>query len=282
MTENVFDAEALELFRTLYPEQAGLVTHRLLGHPMFELEALAALAQRIRPVDVEYNRGDVPVGLDPAATPSNGLSIAETIRRIEQCGSWMVLKFIEQDPDYRALLHSVLTELESVTKAATGQMLKLEGFIFISSPDAVTPFHFDPEHNILLQLQGRKKMTVFPASDENIASGEAHEAFQKGAHRNLPWHDDFADKGEVFELTPGKGIYVPVKAPHWVKNGPEPSISFSITWRSEWSYRESDARGFNALLRRIGLTPSAPARYPRQNLAKSVAFRAARKINLPM
>ncbi len=282
MTKNFFDAEALQLFRTLYPEQAGLVTHRLLGHPLFELEALAALAKRIRPVDVEYNRGDVPVGLDPAATPSNGLSVAETIRRIEQCGSWMVLKFIEQDPEYRDLLHSVLAELEPVASAATGKMLKLEGFIFISSPDAVTPFHFDPEHNILLQLRGRKRMTVFPASDEDIASGEAHEAFHKGAHRNLPWRDEFAARGEAFELTPGKGIYVPVKAPHWVKNGPEPSISFSITWRSEWSYRESDARGFNAMLRRIGISPSAPARYPRQNLAKSVAFRAAKKINLPM
>lgn len=281
MTKEVFDAEALQLFLELYPEQAGLVTHRLLGHPLFELEALVALAQRIRPVDVEYNRGDLPVGLDPTATPSNGLGVAETIRRIEQCGSWMVLKFIEQDAEYRELLHSVLAELEPVARAATGQMLKLEGFIFISSPDAVTPFHFDPEHNILLQLRGRKRMTVFPASDENIASGEAHEAFHKGAHRNLPWRDEFAEKGEAFELTPGKGIYVPVKAPHWVKNGPEPSISFSITWRSEWSYRESDARGFNAMLRRIGLRPSPPARYPSQNLAKSVAFRAARKMNLP-
>jgi hypothetical protein len=27
----------------------------------------------------------------------------------------------------------------------------------------VTPFHFDPEHNILLQIRGRKTMTIFPA-----------------------------------------------------------------------------------------------------------------------
>jgi hypothetical protein len=63
-----------------------------------------------------------------------------------------------------------------------------------------------------------------------------------------------------------------------VKNGPEPSISFSITWRSGWSYRESDARGLNAIIRRIGLTPSPPARFPKQNLMKAMTFRAARKI----
>jgi hypothetical protein len=278
MTKPVFAAEALQAFRTLYPEQPGLIAHDFRDHPLFELDALVALAQRMRPVDVEYNRGDLPVGLDPAATPSNGLSVAETIRRIEECGSWMVLKFVEQDLAYRQLLHSVLAEIEPAVRPVTGEMLKLEGFIFISSPNAVTPFHFDPEHNILLQLRGRKTMTVFPAADETIAAGESHEAFHAGGHRNLPWRDDFHAQGQAFDLTPGQAIYVPVKAPHWVKNGPEPSVSFSITWRSEWSYREADARGLNAMLRRAGFRPAPPARFPKQNLAKSVAYRAARKL----
>jgi hypothetical protein len=280
MTEPVFTPEALDAFGGLYPEQPGLITHRLLDHPMFELDALVGLAQRMRDVDVEYNRGDLPVGVDPAATPSNGLSIADTIRSIEQCGSWMVLKFIEQDPAYRQLLHDLLAELDPLVRPVTGEMLKMEGFIFISSPDAVTPFHFDPEHNILLQLRGRKVMTVFPAGDERIAAGEQHEAFHNGGHRNLPWSDEFAAHGEPFELRPGEAIYVPVKAPHWVKNGPEPSISLSITWRSEWSYHEAYARGFNSLLRKAGVRPAAPARYPRQNLLKSVAYRAVKKAGL--
>lgn len=95
-----------------------------------------------------------------------------------------------------------------------------------------------------------------------------------GGHRNLPWQDEFAASGTAFELKPGEAIYVPVKAPHWVKNGPEPSISFSITWRSEWSYREEQAHALNRLLRRAGFDPAPPARFPSQNLAKSVAFRA--------
>ena len=58
---------------------------------------------------------------------------------------------------------------------------------------------------------------------------------------------------------PGKAVYVPVKAPHWVKNGPEVSISFSITWRSEWSFREEYARRMNALLRKAGIRPRRPS-----------------------
>jgi hypothetical protein len=272
-----FDAQALQGFEALYPEQAGLLRHGLTDHPLLTLEALVDLAQRIRPVDAEYNRGDLPIGLDPADTPRNGLSAAETIRSIEDCGSWMVLKFIEQDPVYRALLHDALAPLEPLVGKVTGAMLKAEGFIFISSPNAVTPFHFDPEHNILLQIRGKKTMTIFPAGDETFAPGAHHEAFHMGAHRNLAWREEFAGAGQAFPLAPGDAVYVPVKAPHWVRNGDAPSISLSITWRSEWSFHEEYAHGFNRLVRKAGLTPSAPRRFPHTNAAKSLAYRAARK-----
>lgn len=270
-----FQAAALGEFRAAYPEQPALLTHGLCDHPLLTLESLAALAGRMRPVDVEYNRADLPIGVDPAETPANGLSIAETIRSIEDNGSWMVLKFVEQDAAYRALLHQTLTGLADIVRPVTGEMLKVEGFVFISSPGAVTPFHFDPEHNILAQIRGRKVMTIFPVDDPRVAGGVAHEAFHAGGHRNLPWHDGLAPLGQAFALEPGRAVYVPVKAPHWVQNGPETSISFSITWRSEWSYREEYAHGFNRMLRRAGADPAPPRRFPHQNRAKSLAYRAA-------
>lgn len=272
--EPVFHAAARAAFAAFYPERSGVIEHMLADHPAFSLDALVGLAARMNPAHVEYNRGDLPVGITPEAVPGNGLDIAETIRSIERNGSWMVLKFVEQDPLYRALLDATLAELQPIVDPATGPMLKHEGFIFISSPDAVTPFHFDPEHNLLLQLRGAKTMTIFPAGDEELASGALHERFHLGGHRNLPYDDAFAPKGIAVALAPGRAIHVPVKAPHWVRNGPEVSVSFSITWRSEWSYREANARGLNALLRRAGLDPASPARFPAQNHAKSIAYRA--------
>lgn len=146
MTDRMFDEAGRAAFAKLCPEEAGVVTHRLAGHPLFELEALVRLAGRMRPADVERNLGDLPIGVDPDAVRPNGLSVADTIRSIEDNGSWMVLKSVEQDPEYRPLLDAVLDEVAP----ATGAMLKREGFVFVSSPGAVTPFHFAPEHNILL------------------------------------------------------------------------------------------------------------------------------------
>lgn len=273
-----FSPAALDTLAAAYPEQSVKLTHDLADHPLLRIDALADLAERMRPVDVEYNKADLPIGVDPADTEGNGLSIGDTIRSIEKNGSWMVLKFVEQDPTYRDLLHDTLAALEPVVGPATGAMLKREGFIFISSPGSVTPFHFDPEHNVLLQIRGQKVMNVFPAGEAALAAPEQHEHFHAGGHRNLPWHDDFAAHGTAMSLTPGEAIYVPVKAPHWVKNGDTPSVSLSITWRSEWSFHEEYAHGLNRMLRGVGLTPSVPRRFPQDNRLKSAAYRAIRKM----
>jgi len=93
----------------------------------------------------------------------------------------------------------------------------------------------------------------------------------------VPWRDDYAARGQTFELVPGDAVHVPLMWPHWVKNGPEPSISFSITWKSNWIYEEADVRGMNHLLRKWGLDPASPAPFPRPNRAKAYAYRAIRK-----
>ena len=272
-----FDRTALDQFGALYPETPGLLTHGLCDHPLLSLDAIVALAARLDPATVEYNRGDLAVGATPGEAIANGLSIADTVRGIEHNGSWMVLKYIERDAQYRALLDAALDTLLPVVAPRTGRMLKREGFLFVSSPGSMTPFHFDPEHNILMQIRGAKAMTVFPHADEAIVSGQEHERYHLGGHRGVPWREQFAPAGATFSLSPGDAIYVPVKAPHFVRNGAQVSVSLSVTWRSEWSFAEADARGFNACLRTLGLTPRAPHRWPRGNALKSLAYRAIRR-----
>ncbi len=275
----IFDPAACAKFAAHYPEQPHILRHALTSHPLLEIEALAQLAERLPLTSVEYNRGDLPIGID-GKPGSNGLTIAETIRKVAEAESWAVLKNIEQVPQYRDLLLGLLDEIRPQIEAATGAMLTPQGFIFVSSPNSVTPYHFDPEHNILLQICGTKVMTQFPAGDARFVPDEAHETYHSGGPRELKWDDGFLAHGTPFPLAPGEALFVPVMAPHFVKNGPAPSVSLSITWRSEWSYRESDARIFNAMLRTRGLNPRAPGRFPHQNYAKAYAFRLLRKLGL--
>jgi hypothetical protein len=275
----VFEPPYRRLFAGYYPETPHTLRHNLTNHPLLEIEALAGLAEKLPITSVEYNRGDLPIGVD-GKPGSNGLTIAETIRKVAEAESWAVLKNIEQVPAYRDLLLGLLDEIRPEIEAATGTMLTPQGFIFVSSPNAVTPYHFDPEHNILLQIRGTKVMTQFPAGDTRFVPDEAHETYHSGGPRELKWDDAMLAHGTEFPLAPGDALFVPVMAPHFVRNGPVPSVSLSITWRSEWSYRESDARILNAILRARGFSPKAPGRFPQQNYVKAYAFRALRKLGL--
>lgn len=275
-----FDAEARSAISAAYPNDSTTFAHNLRDHPLLTLEALAELAETLPATSIEYNRSDIDVGTLPDDAPTNGLGIGDTIRTIAENRSWAVLKNVEQMPTYAALISNLLAELEETVIPRTGPMLTLQGYIFVSSPGSMTPYHFDPEHNILLQLQGSKAMHVWPAADERFAPLTEHERYHDGSHRGLPWSDAFAGHEMIAELTPGRAVLVPVMAPHFVKNGPEPSISLSITWRSTWSYRESEAHGANRWLREHGFTPKAPPRWPDHARVKTLAWRAARKLGL--
>ncbi len=274
---SVFPAEARTAFSASYPEVPHKLVHSLGSHPLLELDALAGLAEALPASSIEYNAADQPIGIEgkPAAT---GVPIGETIRQIISSGSWAVLKNIEQNPAYAALLEELLGELRPQIEARTGRMMTTQGFIFVTSPNGVTPYHFDPEHNILLQIRGSKVMTQFPAGNATYAPDEVHESYHTGGARELKWREDLAAGGREFALGPGEALFVPVMAPHFVRNGPEPSVSLSITWRSEWSFAEADARAFNGVLRRIGLRPHGTGRWPSRNLAKAYGWRMLRKL----
>lgn len=275
----IFPPDARAAFSTGYPEVPHKLFHRLHAHPLMELEALASLAEALPDRSVEYNFADQPIGIDGKPAPT-GIPIGDTIRNIDSSNSWAVLKNIEQKPAYAALLGDLLDELRPDIEARTGRMMKTQGFVFVTSPGGVTPYHFDPEHNILLQLRGSKVMTQFPAGDPLYAPDEVHETYHTGGGRELRWRDDLAAGGTEFALAAGEALFVPVMAPHFVRNGPVPSVSLSITWRSEWSFAEADARAFNGMLRRVGLKPAGTGRWPNRNLAKAYGWRLLRKVGV--
>jgi hypothetical protein len=257
------------LFAERFGKAAFTLGHGLAGHALFSLERLVALCKALPADRVEYNAGDLPVSIDPARTPRNGLSPAETIRRIRECRSWLVLKNVERDPAYRRLLERCLAQVAVPLREP-------QAFIFVSSPGAVTPYHMDPEENFLLQLSGRKSVQVFDRADRAVLSEQEIERFFSGAHRNLVFRDEYRARAQAFELTPGRALHIPLAAPHWVQNGAEVSISFSITFQTAASMRTGHAHRMNARLRRLGLEPQAVGSSALRDGLKQLCYRLLR------
>ncbi len=264
-----------------FPQAAFLIRHSLTDRSEFELPQLVELAQRLPASQVEYFSGKVPVNQDPRLHPRNGLSVVETVRRIEENGSWLVLKNVQNDPAYRPLVRLFLDGVyEQLGGKVTG-MHREEAFIFVTSPGSVTPYHLDEEHNFLLQIKGSKQVSIWNPKDRNVIS-EAESEFMlqvwhgSDYHRNMVFKDEYQARAQVFTLTPGDGLHFPVGAPHWVKNGPQVSVSFSVTFRSEQSERQAVVYYVNRRLRNMGISPTPPEHSAWRDGAKYRAFRAAR------
>jgi len=158
---------------------------------------------------------------------------------------------LEQIAPYKRLMDDVLDETLRFLPSREGGMGRRESFLFLSAPHAVTPVHFDPEHNFLLQIRGTKEVDVGRFPDPAWELRELNRYYD-GGHRNLV---EIPPRSGVFYMRPGDGIYLYPWAPHWVHNGPEVSISLSITFRTGRSQREEYASLFNRRLRRRGRSP---------------------------
>jgi hypothetical protein len=148
----------------------------------------------------------------------------------------------------------VLDELKPGIDLVDPGMCYRGGWIFISSPNTVTPFHFDKEHNFILQVQGKKTLYVWDHRDTVVASDRARDRFHASHQRDLlAWKETFRERARVFHLEPGMGAYMPSTSPHMVENGDEPSVTVSFTYYTDATRRDSLLHRANERVRALGL-----------------------------
>ena len=260
-------------FEAHFAKEPFAVRHNLVDHELLTVERVAQLADFLPDASVEHNLGNVDKIVAGGEAPKLDQTPGEVARGIETNRSWMVLKNIEQDPAYKALLDETLGEVSQWSDLEGGQTLR-EAFIFLTAPNSMTPAHVDPEHNFLLQIRGDKVMHTgdFPDEETKLATLEA---FHSGAHRNIDW-EPIAHR--PFPLAPGDGVYMPVAKPHWVTSGPEVSVSLSITFRTPATERAARLWKTNNRLRKLKLAPRAPGRSERADRVKDTAARALSKL----
>jgi hypothetical protein len=128
------------------------------------------------------------------------------------------------------------------------------GWIFVSSPKTVTPFHIDKEHNFILQIKGEKTVYVWEPDDLRVVSERARDRFHSRHDRKLiTWREEFRELAHCFKLKPGQGAYMPSTSPHLVEVGDEPSVTVSFTYYTDSTRRDSLIHKIRGRLAELGI-----------------------------
>jgi len=257
------------------------VKHKLASHSLFTLPKLVELAKTMPRDKIEFNGGDVEIGQSPETTPKLDMAPQDVINRIEQHNAWMVIKRVEAVPEYHALLKEFVEDLFANAGKADQEYSHLEGYIFISSANATTPFHVDAEENILIQIKGDKTVHIFNNDDRSLVSEEAME-ISPSKYRNQTYDPSFEDHAQVFKLQPGDGVHIPYLLPHWVKVEGEYSVSMAMTWKTPEVERLNKIRLMNGTMRHFGWPQKAPGISPVMDSFKVGLHDAMRMILDPL
>lgn len=242
------------------PWSIQAVEHSLMSHPLLQLDSIMALGQRLEAAGrVRTHSGEAQAGTPFNTAPSlhpNRKGAAATLGDIANANAWLSLLFINTDPLYRTLVAEVLDEVRALVEPKDPGMSYRSGYIFVTSPRAVTPFHLDSEHNFILQVVGRKRVYVWDPLDRSVVAERALELFLARRSRELVcWSEELRSKAVVFDLEPGQGGYMPSTSPHMVENGDGPSVTVSFTYFTKATRRRSMLYRANHQLRRAGLSP---------------------------
>jgi len=152
-------------------------------------------------------------------------------------------------------------------------------YLFISSPNSVTPFHIDRYSNFLMQIQGRKEVSVFPQWDERSVPSRVRESVVAYSGERATWQPEMDGLRTVYRLEPGDALHVPFVAGHHVRNGPEVSITLSLFFHTDATRSLTRAMHLNdKLRRRFGLRPHPVGMAPVRDAVKSGVWRFGRTV----
>jgi hypothetical protein len=243
--------------------------HNFDQHPLMQLPQLGELARELMPLrKCRFIRPGTTQASDFWHDPDSpdGRSIEEVIQRIEEPGSWLALYNVEVIPRYQAFLAEAMQSMKPFVERDQSRIRLLTGFIFISAPPSVTPFHIDRENNFWLQIRGRKVMNVWDHRDRTVVPDSAVEEFI--INRSLArvrLRDELTARSRQFNVGAGDGVYFPSTSPHmtnsdtsWVNGDDKVSVSIGINFYTDLTRRHAQVHQFNSVIRKLGVSPRGP------------------------
>ena|SRR5215468_5850560 len=151
-------------FDDAFPARSVGFAHDLYLDDRLTLAAVADLADRLPRRSVIADTAAQPLLVPQGGPPRGALERpGDVIRDLHDANAWLTLLMVEDDPGMAEIMNNHLDQLEAGMTAKQGKRAKLRkrvAFVFVSSPNSVTPVHFDIEHSLLMQVSGSKTVSI--------------------------------------------------------------------------------------------------------------------------
>ncbi|MGH6647296.1 cupin-like domain-containing protein [Aquabacterium sp.] len=262
--------------------------HQLLEHPALSLENLSRVLPTLPQQQVMYSKGLLDVADDFESTfrkKPRDRTLEETIDSIRTSDAYIMVRSPEVDPSFADLYKALCGEVATLMRArGVGQIpIDTQLYLFIASPNSITPFHIDRYSTFLMQFRGSKTVTVGMPWDDRVVSQPDREAYVVREKTKLPWSSRIDEFSTAFQFSPGEALHIPFIAGHHVCNGPEDvSISMSIIFNTDESIRWRNAISFNHVLRKqlnkVSLTPASVGQSAWRDAMKSSMWQRYRQM----
>jgi hypothetical protein len=160
----------------------------------------------------------------PALTP-RALAGLTAITARSAPGALTVLD-VADDPTYDAVAEAVLAGFPVGADAGPVAPERRGAFLVACPAGSVTPTRVDGDHRLLLQLVGHRRIGF-----GSVASVEDREHEVRRSRGGLRGRLEPAPvPGQVLELRPGTGVYLPPDHPYRMVTGEEASVSLTVAF----------------------------------------------------
>jgi hypothetical protein len=261
----------------LWGQQPIRLAHGLHKSPLFSTDRLAELIERYprehyslvqtgtRESRRLWREGEI-----------GNLSGRQVMEAIAGGGLWLNLRDVSGvDSAYRTMLDGMFEEIAA--KVPGFEAPKHQAGILISSPDAQVYYHADLPGQGLIQISGRKRVYLYPASAPFIKPSHLEDIALFDIEVDMPYADWYDAHAKVFDLEPGQMLNWPLNAPHRVENLGSVNISMTVSYVNDEIRRAQNVHLANGLLRhRFGYQPKGRSIRGPSYFAKAVLQKVMR------
>ena len=260
------------------------VNHSLLGHEALKLETLTEVLCRLPERQVVYSNARLDTRDNFEKTfraPEKRVSLEQTLTTMLKSESLIMVNSPEVDPVFKPVYDQIMDSIQALIPGRGGRkkVFMPTLYLFIASPNSVTPFHIDRYSTFLFQFRGTKKVFVAEPWDSRVVSDPDREAYVSYASTQLPWSAEREKRFTCFDFHPGESVHIPFVSGHFVRNGADDvSISMSIIFNTAETLMLRRALNFNhrarKLMKPVHMAPTPVGQGSFRDMSKALLWRS--------